>query len=136
MEVVLADVEEGALDAAGRELEAAGAEVLAVRCDVADRRSVDDLADATVSRFGAVHLVCNNAGVSGGVRSGVGDDGQGLGVGRRGQPPRRRARDPGVRATDAGGRGRGPRREHVVGARALERRRVRVLGDQARRHPG
>jgi NAD(P)-dependent dehydrogenase (short-subunit alcohol dehydrogenase family) len=66
MKVVLADVEERALDGAARELEAAGAEVLPVRCDVTDEASVRALADRTLERFGAVHLVCNNAGVMGG----------------------------------------------------------------------
>ncbi len=34
--------------------------------DVSDAASVDDLARATVERFGAAHVVCNNAGVAGG----------------------------------------------------------------------
>jgi NAD(P)-dependent dehydrogenase (short-subunit alcohol dehydrogenase family) len=66
MKVVLADVEEGALDEASQALAGGGADVLAVRCDVADRASVDALADAAIARFGGVHVVCNNAGVSGG----------------------------------------------------------------------
>lgn len=66
MRVVLADVEEGPLHQAEQELAGSGAEVLAVRCDVADRAAVDALADAAWSRFGGVHLLCNNAGVSGG----------------------------------------------------------------------
>jgi len=66
MKVVLADVEQGPLDAARDELDAAGAEVLAVRTDVSDGDQVDALAAATLEHFGAVHLVCNNAGVGGG----------------------------------------------------------------------
>ena len=66
MRVVLADVEEGPLRAAEEDLAGAGAEVLAVRCDVADRVAVEALADATTSRFGGAHVVCNNAGVGGG----------------------------------------------------------------------
>ena len=62
---VLADIEEGALKATADELAGAGGTVLAVRTDVADADSVQELADAAVSRFGAVHVVCNNAGVSG-----------------------------------------------------------------------
>ena len=62
--VVLADVEEEALAATEVELAAAGT-VLAVPVDVADAGSVQALADAAVERFGAVHVVCNNAGVSG-----------------------------------------------------------------------
>ena len=66
MKVVLADVEEGPLDAARDELDASGADVLAVRTDVSDAAQVDALAAATLDHFGAVHLVCNNAGVGGG----------------------------------------------------------------------
>ncbi|HSJ95789.1 MAG TPA: SDR family NAD(P)-dependent oxidoreductase [Myxococcota bacterium] len=66
MQVVLADVEAGALAEAERELGAAGVETLAVRTDVTDEASVRALADAALARFGAVHLVCNNAGVMGG----------------------------------------------------------------------
>ncbi len=66
MKVVLADVEEGPLDAARDELDARGADVLAVRTDVSDAAQVDALAAATLDHFGGVHLVCNNAGVGGG----------------------------------------------------------------------
>ena len=61
--LVLADVEEPALAAAGADLRAAGAEVAEVVTDVADPGAVDALADAAYQRFGAVHVVCNNAGV-------------------------------------------------------------------------
>jgi NAD(P)-dependent dehydrogenase (short-subunit alcohol dehydrogenase family) len=61
MKVVIADVEDGALATAAEELGAYG-----VRTDVADAASVAALADATLERFGAVHVVCNNAGVGGG----------------------------------------------------------------------
>jgi NAD(P)-dependent dehydrogenase (short-subunit alcohol dehydrogenase family) len=66
MKVVLADIEDEALALAEKELAAEGAEVLAVKTDVASRESVDALAAATIERFGKVHIVCNNAGVSGG----------------------------------------------------------------------
>ena len=65
MKVVLADVEDGALSTAADKLVAAGAEVLAVKMDVSDWGSVEQLADAAYGRFGAVHIVCNNAGVGG-----------------------------------------------------------------------
>ena len=59
MQVALADFEQPALD------EAAGAlGVMGVRTDVRDEASLKALADAVLARFGAVHLVCNNAGVS------------------------------------------------------------------------
>jgi NAD(P)-dependent dehydrogenase (short-subunit alcohol dehydrogenase family) len=65
MQVVLADVERDALDAAAETLAAQhGADsVLAVPTDVRDDRAVDALADAAFERFGAVHVLCNNAGV-------------------------------------------------------------------------
>lgn len=66
MQVVLADVEQEPLIATERELSSAGAEVLAVRTDVADQASVEALAAAAEDRFGPVHVLCNNAGVSGG----------------------------------------------------------------------
>jgi NAD(P)-dependent dehydrogenase (short-subunit alcohol dehydrogenase family) len=65
--VVLADVEEAALAVAAKELEAEGAEVAGIVCDVAKLSSVEALADAATSRFGAVHVLCNNAGVAGGL---------------------------------------------------------------------
>jgi NAD(P)-dependent dehydrogenase (short-subunit alcohol dehydrogenase family) len=63
MHVVLADVEAGPLAEVEKELAASGAQVLARVCDVAREDSVRALADAAVVRFGAVHVVCNNAGV-------------------------------------------------------------------------
>jgi NAD(P)-dependent dehydrogenase (short-subunit alcohol dehydrogenase family) len=64
--VVLADVEAGALTAAHDELTAdgLGSRVHAVVTDVADLASVEKLAAAVVERFGAVDVLCNNAGVS------------------------------------------------------------------------
>jgi NAD(P)-dependent dehydrogenase (short-subunit alcohol dehydrogenase family) len=61
--VVLADVEETALAAAGCAIEAAGVPTLAVRTDVRDATQVDELARRTLERFGRVDVVCNNAGV-------------------------------------------------------------------------
>jgi NAD(P)-dependent dehydrogenase (short-subunit alcohol dehydrogenase family) len=65
MHVVMADVEEPALSKAASELAGNGASVLPVATDVADRAAVEALRDAAVSAFGAVHVVCNNAGVGG-----------------------------------------------------------------------
>ena len=65
MKVILADVETGALDDAVSGFEA-GHEVEPVRCDVSDGADVEALRDASLDRFGAVHVVCNNAGVSAG----------------------------------------------------------------------
>jgi len=65
MHVVMADVEEPALSRAASVLADTGASVLPVLTDVADRAAVDALRDSAVSAFGAVHVVCNNAGVGG-----------------------------------------------------------------------
>jgi NAD(P)-dependent dehydrogenase (short-subunit alcohol dehydrogenase family) len=64
MRVVLADVEPGALEEAAHEVAGAGAATLAVRTDVSKAADVEALAKATLDRFGAVHVVCNNAGVA------------------------------------------------------------------------
>ncbi|NHZ43793.1 SDR family oxidoreductase [Massilia aquatica] len=66
MKLVLADVQQDALDATRAELEGEGAQVLAMICDVRKGEQVQALADATMARFGAVHLVFNNAGVGSG----------------------------------------------------------------------
>lgn len=63
MKLVVADIETDALDAAVAELAEAGDEVIGVRTDVSDLASVEALADAAYERFGAVHVLCNNAGV-------------------------------------------------------------------------
>jgi NAD(P)-dependent dehydrogenase (short-subunit alcohol dehydrogenase family) len=66
MKVVLADIEEPALEEAHGKLAAGGADVVAVTCDVSDAASVQELRDQALRAFGAVHLVHNNAGVGGG----------------------------------------------------------------------
>lgn len=63
MQVVMADVEEEVLAESASQLEAAGADVLGVLCDVSDPEAVQDLASQTLSAYGGVHVVCNNAGV-------------------------------------------------------------------------
>jgi NAD(P)-dependent dehydrogenase (short-subunit alcohol dehydrogenase family) len=64
MRVVMADVQAGPLERAARELEERGAEVLPFTLDVAKGEQVEALGAATKARFGAPHLVFNNAGVS------------------------------------------------------------------------
>ncbi|MDC8756973.1 SDR family oxidoreductase [Janthinobacterium fluminis] len=66
MKLVLADVQRDALDTAKAALEAAGADVLALPCDVRKSEQVQALADAAMARHGAVHLLFNNAGVGSG----------------------------------------------------------------------
>lgn len=61
MKVVVADVEEPALEAATRDL---GGDVLGVPTDVSDPASVRALADRVFDAHGACHVLCNNAGVA------------------------------------------------------------------------
>jgi NAD(P)-dependent dehydrogenase (short-subunit alcohol dehydrogenase family) len=62
--VMICDVEAAALELATAELAAISTETDAVRCDVSDRDEFSRAAAATFERFGDVHILCNNAGVS------------------------------------------------------------------------
>lgn len=66
MKVAMVDVQADALDAAAAEVGALGAEVLAVRVDVSKAAEVEALGAQVRQRFGAPHLVFNNAGVGSG----------------------------------------------------------------------
>ena len=66
MNLVLVDVQQDALDAAAAEMRAAGAEVLAQRVDGSSAEQMEALGAAVRERFGAPHLVFNNAGVGAG----------------------------------------------------------------------
>jgi len=59
--VVLADVDAAALDGVAASVDG---DVLTVVTDVSSADDVEALAEAAFARFGAVHLLCNNAGVS------------------------------------------------------------------------
>ena len=63
MKIVMADIEERALIEAGKKLRAKGATILQVVTDVSKPKDVDELARKTINTFGAVHILCNNAGV-------------------------------------------------------------------------
>ena len=63
MKVVLADIEREALHKARSAMEAKGADVRAIPTDVSDCADVERLAEKSIDHFGAVHLLCNNAGV-------------------------------------------------------------------------
>ena len=72
MNVMLADIEVDALEAAVKGLSDLGlTNISSVACDVADLVSIEQAAQVTYETFGAVHVVCNNAGVGGG--SGIDD---------------------------------------------------------------
>jgi NAD(P)-dependent dehydrogenase (short-subunit alcohol dehydrogenase family) len=64
LNVVLADIEEGALRPAAERVEGYGVKTLSVPTDVSREEDVNALARQTLDGFGAVHLVFNNAGVS------------------------------------------------------------------------
>jgi NAD(P)-dependent dehydrogenase (short-subunit alcohol dehydrogenase family) len=66
MRLVLADIEPGSLESCAEELRQAGAEVMAQQTDVSRADEVQSLADQSFARFGAVHLLFNNAGVAAG----------------------------------------------------------------------
>ena len=66
MNLVLADVQQDALDKAAAEMQALGAPVLAFKVDVSKAAEVEALGQATLARFGAPHFVFNNAGVGAG----------------------------------------------------------------------
>jgi NAD(P)-dependent dehydrogenase (short-subunit alcohol dehydrogenase family) len=61
--VVVADVDEAAAAESVGLVAAAGSDGLAVRANVAERADVESLADRVFQRYGAVHVLCNNAGV-------------------------------------------------------------------------
>jgi len=63
MKVVLADIEAAALTEAEKRVKKTGAATLSVRMDVRKAEEVQTLAEKTLEEFGAVHVVCNNAGV-------------------------------------------------------------------------
>ena len=64
MKVVLADISEGDLEMVAGELETKGADFLTVKADVSRFEEIEHLARAAEERFGNVHLLFNNAGVS------------------------------------------------------------------------
>jgi len=66
MNVVLADIEQQALDRTLQALAPVGSRVVGVHTDVSRPEDLDRLAEATIRTFGAVHLLFNNAGVGAG----------------------------------------------------------------------
>jgi NAD(P)-dependent dehydrogenase (short-subunit alcohol dehydrogenase family) len=65
MRVMLADIEAKPLEQTVAALEGNLAQVRGVVCDVRDYADVERAAQATIDAFGKVHVLCNNAGVSG-----------------------------------------------------------------------
>lgn len=63
MKLVVADVDQQALDAVTAEFEHQGIPVVSAICDVSKLEQVEALADTAMQAYGAVHVMCNNAGV-------------------------------------------------------------------------
>ena len=63
MKLVLADIESAALQRVHAQFRAEGVPAIALTVDVMDEAQVLALADAAYREYGAVHLLCNNAGV-------------------------------------------------------------------------
>jgi len=63
MQLVLADLDEGLLRDAEQEFSDAGVSVMSQICDASKLEDIEHLAEATIDRFGSVHVVCSNAGV-------------------------------------------------------------------------
>jgi NAD(P)-dependent dehydrogenase (short-subunit alcohol dehydrogenase family) len=61
--LVLADIDTQGMGEVADELRSAGAEVVTVETDVTSFAQVQALADKTLDRFGAVNVLCNNAGI-------------------------------------------------------------------------
>jgi NAD(P)-dependent dehydrogenase (short-subunit alcohol dehydrogenase family) len=66
LKLVLADVQDDALEKTRSELASLGAQVIALHCDVSNANQVQAVADAAMKTWGALHLVFNNAGVGAG----------------------------------------------------------------------
>jgi NAD(P)-dependent dehydrogenase (short-subunit alcohol dehydrogenase family) len=64
MKLVLADIEEEPLRRVETELRKAGVPAVGLKTDVSRAHDVERLAEKTLATFGAVHLLCNNAGVA------------------------------------------------------------------------
>jgi NAD(P)-dependent dehydrogenase (short-subunit alcohol dehydrogenase family) len=66
VKVMLCDIEEEALAKAAADLKLTNADVDSVRADVSLKEELQAAADATVARYGKIHILVNNAGVGGG----------------------------------------------------------------------
>ena len=64
MDVALADVDQANLSSVADEVQAKGVRAITLRVDVSQAEQVEAFRDQTLARLGAIHVVCNNAGVS------------------------------------------------------------------------
>ena len=67
VKVMLCDIEEAALAKAVADLKLTNADVDGARADVSLKAELQAAADATVARYGKIHILVNNAGVGGGL---------------------------------------------------------------------
>jgi NAD(P)-dependent dehydrogenase (short-subunit alcohol dehydrogenase family) len=65
MKVVMADIDEPRLREVGAVLTEGGADVATMRCDTSSEADVASLAELALQKFGAAHVLCNNAGIAG-----------------------------------------------------------------------
>ena len=80
MNVVLADIEEEALEAQVRQLEQEERTVLGVVVNTMRREALEELRDRTIAEYGNIHILCNNAGVTSREDAGLGAGNGGLAV--------------------------------------------------------
>lgn len=64
MKVVVADIQDDALEAVANEFSESNASLITMKVDVTDRAAMENAASRTLDEFGKVHVVCNNAGVA------------------------------------------------------------------------
>jgi NAD(P)-dependent dehydrogenase (short-subunit alcohol dehydrogenase family) len=74
VKVMLCDIEQGALDSAVARLKATNADVEGVKADVSLKAELQAAAEATLERYGEVHILHNNAGVGGAGQYGTWND--------------------------------------------------------------
>ena len=64
MNIVLADIEQDALDSAVKKISDLGVDATGLKVDVMDKDAVSYLAEQAIKDFGNIHILCNNAGVA------------------------------------------------------------------------
>ena len=64
MKVVVADIQDDALDAVRDKFSDSNAELVAMKVDVTSREAMEQVAMDTEVAFGKIHVLCNNAGVA------------------------------------------------------------------------
>ena len=72
MNVVLADIEQDALNVQVQQLQQEERTVLGVTVNTMRRETLEDLRDRTIAEFGNIHILCNNAGVTSRQDAGLG----------------------------------------------------------------